>query len=71
MSIVLAGIPDACPECDPLTHPASLPDARGVYECPSGHRWQTSRDVYGWPIVRSAVLEALAEQDREARHAAA
>ena len=47
-------IPDACPECDPLTHPASLPDARGVHECPSGHRWTTTRDVYGWPIERTA-----------------
>ena len=45
-------IPDACPECDPLTHPASLPDARGVYACPSGHRWRTARDAHGWPLER-------------------
>jgi hypothetical protein len=47
-------IPDACPECDPLTHPASLPDARGVYECPSGHGWRTARDEHGWPLGRTA-----------------
>lgn len=58
-------IPDACPECDPLTHPASLPGHRGVYECPSGHRWRTARDAHGWPLERTALPGALAEQDRE------
>ena len=46
-------IPDACPVCDPATNPASLPNSSGVYECPSGHKWRTSRDAFGWPASRT------------------
>ena len=57
-----------------------------AHECGScGSSWRTWRDLYGWPVLRlidpvspaeaeihrGIVLEALAEQDRERRHAAA
>lgn len=57
-----------------------------AHECAwCGSSWRTYRDVYGWPVLRAidpvspaqavinrgVLLEALAEQDREARHAAA
>lgn len=57
--------------------------AHGCAHC--GSTWRTYRDAHGWPVLRAIdpvtpaeaeihrgiLLEALAEQDREARHAAA
>jgi hypothetical protein len=56
---------DACPECPPGDHPASLPlsvapdsgdSLKATYQCTEGHRWDCwwDRNAAEWPVIGRA-----------------